>query len=252
MVNVAVRAHYITIYNENCLDTMRLMDDDCVDLAITSPPYNMNLRIRDGKYCSRGHVEEFSTKYDGFSDDMPIDEYNKFHSEVLQELLRVSGLVFYNVAIVTGSKRSVFKMIGDFRDYLKDIIVWDKGYGQPAMQVNVMNRRTELLLVFEKDYPISRQFRKSGKFDRGKLDDLWEIKRQRSSSKLNTAVFPEELVSTILTNFSAEGQVVYDPFIGTGTTARVCRDMKRRCIGSEVSPELVKHMQKEFDNREST
>ena len=49
MVNVALRANYITIYNENCLDTMRLMDDDSVDLVITSPPYNMNLRIRGGK-----------------------------------------------------------------------------------------------------------------------------------------------------------------------------------------------------------
>lgn len=232
----------MTIHNEDCLSTLARMRDDQVDLVITSPPYNMNLRIRNGKYCSRGHVEEFSTKYNGFSDDMPIDEYNKFHSEVLQELIRVSGLVFYNVAIVTGSKRSVFKMIGDFSDYLKDIIVWDKGHGQPAMQVNVLNRRTELLLVFEKDYPISRQFRERGRFGRGELSDLWEIKRQRSGSNLNTAVFPEELVATILTNFSDKGDVVYDPFIGTGTTARVCKEMGRLCIGSEISPELVKHI----------
>ena len=83
---------------------------------------------------------------------MQIDEYYKFHSEVLSELLRVSNLVFYNIQIVTGSKRAFFKMIGDFSENLKDIIVWDKRYAQPAIGEQVLNRRTELILVFEKDY----------------------------------------------------------------------------------------------------
>ena len=140
----------IQIHNEDCLSTLAGMEDDQVDLVITSPPYNMNLRIRNGKYCSRQIVKEFSTKYEGFDDNLPIDEYNQFHSQVLSELIRGGGLVFYNVCIVTGSKRSVFNMIGDFRDYLKDIIVWDKGYGQPAMQSQVLNRQTELLLVYQR------------------------------------------------------------------------------------------------------
>ena len=42
-----------TIYHESCLQTLSRMDDDFVNLVITSPPYNMNLRIRNGKYCSR-------------------------------------------------------------------------------------------------------------------------------------------------------------------------------------------------------
>jgi site-specific DNA-methyltransferase (adenine-specific) len=113
------------IYNESCLDTLRKMPDDFVDVVVTSPPYNMNLRIRNGQYCSRQIVKEISTKYDGFDDNLPIAEYNKFHSDVLTELLRVSNLVFYNIQIVTGSKRSIFKMIGDFSESLKDIIVWD-------------------------------------------------------------------------------------------------------------------------------
>ena len=72
----------------------------------------------------------------------------EFHTNVLRELLRISKVVFYNIQIVTGSKRSVFKMIGDFSEQLKDIIVWDKGVAQPAMQKQVLNRRTELILVF--------------------------------------------------------------------------------------------------------
>lgn len=48
------------------------------DLVFTSPPYNMNLRIRNGEYCSRQIVDEFSTKYEGYADNLPIDDYEAF------------------------------------------------------------------------------------------------------------------------------------------------------------------------------
>ena len=231
------------IYNESCLDTLARIPNDYIDLVITSPPYNMNLRIRKGEYCSRQIVKEISTKYEGFADNMPIEEYNEFHSSVLRELLRVSNLVFYVVQVVTGSKRSIFKMIGEFNENLKDIIVWDKGHAEPAIQQQVMNRQTELILVFEKDYPISRQFR-SSTFTRGSLADIWQINRNRnngkSKEKSHGATFPEKLVETILTNFSKKGDKVYDPFLGTGTTAVVAKKLKRKFIGSEILKDYCK------------
>ena len=219
------------------------MEDGSVDCVITSPPYNMNLRIRKGEYCSRQIVKELSTKYSSFDDNLPIDEYNTFHSNVLRELLRVSKVVFYNVQIVTGSKRSVFKMMGDFNEHLKDIIVWDKGVAQPAMQKQVLNRRTELILVFETDYPISRQYRYAN-FERGKLNDIWEIKRGKKISKDHGATFPDDLVARILENFTNENEVVYDPFMGTGTTAIVSKKMKRRFIGSEIGKDYFDLIEK--------
>ena len=232
-----------TIYHESCLDTLQRMEDDSIDLVITSPPYNMNLRIRNGKYCSRQIVKyEFATKYDGFDDNLPIDEYYEFHSKVLSELLRVSKLIFYNIQIVTGSKRAFYKIIGNFSDYLKDILVWDKGYAQPAMLPRVINRRSELILIFEKDYAISRQFKKVN-FDRGSLEDIWYIKRGKKQSNAHGAVFPENLVRTIIENFSSEGEIVYDPFMGTGTTAVVAQKMHRKFLGSEIGEEFHKTSQ---------
>jgi site-specific DNA-methyltransferase (adenine-specific) len=237
-----------SIFNESCIDTMKRIPDNFVDVVITSPPYNMNLRIRKGEYCSRQIVKEISTKYEGFSDNLPIDEYNKFHTDVLRELLRISNLVFYNIQIVTGSKRSIFKMIGEFSDKLKEIIVWDKGHGQPAMQEQVLNRRTELILVFENDYPISRQFR-TANFKRGTLEDIWEIKRERKKGVDNHgATFPEELIKVILDNFTNENDIVYDPFLGTGTTAVVSKKLNRRFIGSELSKEYYKICQSQLKN----
>lgn len=222
------------IYNENCLETLKKIPDNFIDIVVTSPPYNMNLRIRNGEYCSRQITKEFSTKYEGFDDNLPIEEYYNLHLNILKELIRTSSIIFYNIQIVTGSKRAIFKIIGELSDYLKEIIVWDKGYAQPAMAPNVLNRRTELLLVFDSKNAISRKFEKAN-FGRGTLDDIWNIKRAKKKVASHSAIFPEELVKTILENFSNENDIVYDPFMGTGTTALVAKKLNRNFIGSELT-----------------
>jgi site-specific DNA-methyltransferase (adenine-specific) len=231
------------LYNEDCLETLKKINDNFIDLVITSPPYNMNLRIRNGNYCSRQIVNEFSTKYEGFDDNIPIDEYYKLHSNIIKELLRVSNIIFYNIQIVTGSKRAFFKIIGEYAEQLKDIIIWDKGVAQPAMLPGVLNRQSELILIFEKENAISRKFSKFN-FKRGELSDIWKISRGKKIDKSHGAVFPENLVSTILENFSKEGDIIYDPFMGLGTTAVVSQKMNRNWIGSEINSnycELIKN-----------
>ena len=232
--NVLVELPENVVLNESCLETLQRLPDNHVNLVVTSPPYNMNLRIRNGEYCSRQIVKELSTKYEDFPDNIPIQDFYKFHSKVLKELIRVSDLVFYNIQIVTGSKRAFFKIIGEFSEELKDIIIWDKRYAQPAIGAQVLNRRSELILVFEKDYAISRQF-KTAKFKRGTLDDVWMIEREKSSVEGHGATFPEKLIFKILENFSEVGDLIYDPFMGTGTTAVVSKKMGRKFIGSEIS-----------------
>jgi site-specific DNA-methyltransferase (adenine-specific) len=234
------------IFNEDCLQTLERFDDNSIDIVITSPPYNMNLRIRNGSYCSRQIVKEFSTKYEGFDDNLPIDEFYELHSKIIRELLRVSGIIFYNIQIVTGSKRAFFKIIGEFSEQLKDIVIWDKGVSQPAMSPGVLNRQSELILIFEKDNAISRKFSKYN-FERGTLGDIWNISRGKKIDKSHGAVFPEKLVSTILENFSNEGDIVYDPFMGSGTTAVVSQKLNRKWLGSELSPNYCELIQKRVD-----
>ena len=238
--------NYNFIYNESCLDTLKRIPDNSLDLVITSPPYNMNLRIRNGEYCSRQITKEFSTKYEGFNDNLPIEEYYNFHLTVLKELLRTSKIIFYNIQIVTGSKRAFFKIIGDLSHFLKDIIVWDKGYAQPSMAPKVLNRRTELILIFERENAISRQFEKSN-FERGTLDDLWLIKRGKKVVDCHSAVFPTELVKRIITNFSNEGDLIYDPFMGTGTTAIVAKKLNRNYLGSELNEKYFNIINERLD-----
>lgn len=106
------------------------------------------------------------------------------------------------------------------------------------MGEGVLNRQSELIIVFDKHDAISRKFNYCN-FARGTLNDVWQIKRGKKVAGSHGATFPEELVEKILTNFSREGDVVYDPFMGTGTTAVVCKRMGRRYIGSELLPHYV-------------
>ena len=235
------------IYNECCLKTLKRLNDNSIDVVITSPPYNMNLRIRNGQYCSRQIVKEFSTKYSNFDDNLSIEEYYNFHSKVISELLRSSKIIFYNIQIVTGSKRAIFKIIGEYSDYLKDIVIWDKGYAQPAMASNVLNRQSELILIFERSNSISRKFSKCN-FKRGTLSDVWNISRGKKIDKTHKAVFPEKLVETILSNFSEENDIIYDPFMGIGTTAYVSQKMNRQWLGSELDKEYFDKAMQRINN----
>jgi len=224
----------IEIFNESCLDSMKRMEDKSIDLIITSPPYNMRLRVSNGKYVKRPENENhFTDKYEGFDDALPIDEFYNLHFKIIKEMLRISKLTFYNIQIVSGSKQAFFKLIGDFYDKIKDIIIWDKGFGQPAINAGVLNRSTELIIVFDDEKAIRRTF-DDVNFARGTLSDKWLVKRG-TVCKEHSATFPKKLVEKILDNFSKDDFIIYDPFMGSGTTGVVCSERNLKFIGSEMT-----------------
>lgn len=225
----------ITIYNGDCLEVMKELPDQSIDCVITSPPYNMRLRIRNGEYTQREMGAHFSKKYTDFNDALPMEEYYKFHSIALKEMLRISPIVFWNIQIVTGSKEAIFKIIGDFARDITDVIIWDKGFGQPSMNNGVLNRGYEMIIVFEAERKNGRTFNKYY-FKRGTVQDVWRLGRGGDLSiKEHTAIFPNELVLNVLENWTGPGATILDPFLGSGTTARVCKDLNRKCIGIEIS-----------------
>lgn len=236
------------IYHGDCLEVMKGIPDKSVDLVFTSPPYNMNLRIRNGKYCSRQIVKGITTKYKNFDDNLPMEEYYEFNKKVIGELLRVSDLVFYNVQFLTGNKRALFKLIGEFNEKLKEIIVWDKINAQPAIRDNVMNSQFEVILVFDDNNAIARRFRQAN-FERGTLSNVWRIKRGKKYSTDHGATFPVELAEKVIANFCCEGGVVLDPFIGLGTTAIACLNTDRQYIGIELDEQYVEIARRRIDER---
>jgi len=223
----------------DCLELMKDIPDKSIDLVLTSPSYNMNLRIRNGKHCSRQIVKELTTKYVSFADNLPMNEYFEFNKKVINECLRVSNLVFYNIQILTGNKSAIYKLMGEFNENIKEIIVWDKVKAEPAIGESVLNSRFELILVLSsKEDAISRKF-KSSNFKRGTLQNLFQIKKGARIAKNHKAVFPRELAEKIIENFTQRGEIVLDPLAGTGTTGVACQNLNRNFILIEKEQEYI-------------
>ena len=206
----------------------------------------MNLRIRNGKHCSRQITPEMTTKYcdkDGnilFADNMPMEAFYHFHSQVMRELLRTTeGYVFYNFQILTGNKSAMYRLMGEFAENIKEHLMWIKGnpLGQPAQCNQVFNSAFEHILILHKDpkNAISRQF-KDSLLERGKHSNIWEFKKEKPLSNKHKATFPTALVAFILDYFPIKGdKPVLDPFAGSGTSAYVCKQKNIPYTAIELS-----------------
>ena len=118
-----MKTDLLDIKNIDCMKLMKDYSDGHFDLAITSPPYNMNLRVnsKGNGYCSRQLVKELSTKYNGYDDNLPMEDYEMFLDKILKELTRVSKLVFFNIQMITGNKPALFRLIGKYAEQIKEI-----------------------------------------------------------------------------------------------------------------------------------
>lgn len=226
------------IHNEDCLKTMSALGANSVDFVITSPPYNVNLRSqRNGRYFERSSalVNKYGERY---SDALPMDEYFRWQRRVVGELLRVTrGLVFYNVQVLSGNRSALMRLLGTYAGSIKELIIWDKKTAEPAVAERVLNSVFELIVVFDKHHPQKRQF-EFANFARGSMGNVIRIPKNTHNrhSAVHSAAFPPALVETLLDAFTQRGDLVYDPFLGTGTTAAACIRLGRRYLGSEIDP----------------
>ena len=224
----------VNLYNCDCLEILQQMIEQNrkVDAIITSPPYNMNLRVHSGKYMSRwgwkGNIGHFSHKYKNYKDDLPMDKYFEFQDEFISKALQVTDLLFYNIQMITGNKVALFQLLGKYADKIKEVIIWNKCHGQPAMQTGVLNSQYEFIIVFQNSKPYNRSFDYSG-FARGTETNVWDIKRERN--KFIKAGFPRELIKRILNDFVPKGSTILDPFMGSCTCGLVCQELGYDFIG---------------------
>lgn len=243
------------IYNEDCLDTMKRMPDNFVDLTVTSPPYD-NLRTYNG--------------------------YTFNFEEIAKELYRITkegGVVVWVVgdATINGSETGTsFKQALYFKEIgfnLHDTMIYAKNnVGMYDPRNKRYKQSFEYMFVFSKgrvktynpiqDKPVKSKIisrphgrKTDGSFRKRKSDiiskpfqdrfNVWNYFTGATISKdkiafQHPAIFPEKLAEDHILSWSNEGDLVYDPFMGSGTTAKVCKNLKRNFIGSEISSEYCK------------
>ncbi len=227
------------LYNENCFDTMKKIPNDFIDLIVTSPPYNEK------------------KNYDKYKDNLLLSEWINLIEDVLKEckrILKPDGRICLNLA---ESNRSplvpkphiISNLMFNMGYLLRGHIIWSKpGYNGCAWgswkspSNPIITDNSEYIIVASNE-TLKKQGRKedidiTGDEFKEWITGYWVI--SPSSSKKHPCVFPKELVRRCIKLYSFKGDLVYDPFMGSGTTAIVAKELNRRYIGSEISKDYYK------------
>lgn len=204
------------VYTGDCLELIKQLDENAVDVSFTSPPYN---RVRNDKY----------TEYTDTQDDF----YN-FLVSITDELLRVTkGDVIVNIQWTYFNKIEVNKYIGHYADTLKGITVWIKDNPQPAPPQNnrggySVTNAFEFFLFFSNE----------PRFKANSLgvQNVVHSNVNPEHFEGHGAVMNKKVAERMILDYTKEGDTVLDPFFGMGTTGLVCAENNRHYIGFELSP----------------
>jgi len=224
-----------TIYCGDCLELMKQLENDSINIVITSPPYNAGKNVR-GNF------------YDEYSDNLSIEDYEKFISDTNRECIRVSKYVFFNFQILTNNKLAYLSIFNTFKNNIKDIVIWNKSQVQPSIQPTMLNSKFEFVVVFAKEELCkSRVFERA--FFNNRLPGLElnnnVIETNNAANESfewsdeNKAKFSKEFVEWFIKRFTDKWDIILDPFMGTGTTAVVCKQQHRNFIGIELSQDYI-------------
>lgn len=217
------------IYLGDCLTLMKNIPDNYVRLVVTSPPYNVG-----------GNNMNYRAKHKYKNDDDNKKDYYNWLKVRVEEMLRISETVFLNIQMLGKNKKDVLQLISDFKDNIKDIMVWTKKNPVPmAYDTGIMNAGFEFILILSKDRPETKKF-KCANF-KGNLSNVitTSVNSANPYAKLHKATFPEIIPEIIIKNFSYEGDIILDPFVGTGTTCYVSKKLGRNYIGIEINEEYL-------------
>ena len=223
------------IYNESCLETLKRMDDNSLDLIVTSPPYNK------GHYASGGSSKSSvweklngrKIAYDVYTDDMNPDEYEQWQIDVLKECVRVikpTGSIFYNHKDIINHGVIVSpKWVYNFK--VRQQIIWDR-QSSCMLDPHYFMPANEWIYWIVKD-PKQVFFNKKESIFK---TNIWRMNAEKNP---HPAPFPQIMAGNIIKCCSKEGDLVYDPFMGSGTTALCALKFNRNFIGSEISTKYV-------------
>ncbi len=228
---------------------------ESIDLVFTSPPYNANV------------------EYDNYDDNLSDDEYLRFLHQIIEYLepkIKEGGHLILNLPPMVNRnppKPYAFHLVSDMekranlnKTQLRLIglkVWWKKESGKNHTAIGSRYNKpyplddTEFLLIWRKGY-LNRNGIPGEVPDKEMKDHMirsWvldssplEIRPEsiKKNRKGHNAVFPVELPKRILKIFTRRGEVVLDPFAGTGKTMNACKQLDRSCIAIDISPKYCK------------
>ena len=210
----------------DCLEGLKALEDESVDLIITSPPYNLGKSHHTGS----NHFKAY-TDYD---DNMPEELYQKWQVEILNECYRVlkkDGSLMYNHKnrIRNGEQIEPYRWLYNTPFVIKQEIVWQNGSQNfDKCRIYPMTERVYWLAKDTKT-KLFNAINHHDVFTRAE----WQPVKTKGAFK---RAYPEKMVEDLISCFP-DAKVVLDPFSGSGTTCCVAKRMGRDYIGFELSQE---------------
>src|SRR5689334_4324728 len=242
------------IIQGDCIDILKSLPEKSVDLIFADPPYNLQLRndLYRPNMTKVQAVNDGWDKFDGFA------EYDTFTREWLsasRQVLKESGTIW-----VIGTYHNIYRVGSIMQDlgfWVLNDIVWTKSNPMPNFRGVRFTNAHEILIWAQKKQGAKYTF--NHKSMKALNDDLqmrsdWNLNlatgKQRirtNGAKAHSTQKPESLLYRILLASSNPGDVVLDPFFGTGTTGAVAKKLGRNWIGIERDKKYIKVAQRRID-----
>jgi site-specific DNA-methyltransferase (adenine-specific) len=220
------------IYNLDCLVGLKQVENESIDLIITSPPYNLGNNHHTG-----------NKKHKAYNDNLPEKDYQLWQIEVMNECFRVlknngSFIYQHKNRISKGIQISPYEWIYKTKFIIKQEIVWvNRSQNFDKIRFYPFTERVYWLAKNNKT-KLKNTINKQDVFD-------WKEWKPVGTGGAHTRAFPEKLVEDFLEVFP-DSKLVLDPFIGSGTVAVVCKKMGRDFLGFEKDLDFVNYANKKL------
>jgi modification methylase len=236
-----------TIFRGDCIAEMARLPDKCVDMIFADPPYNLQLG-GDLFRPEGGRVDAVNDDWDKFDSLTAYDDFTRQWLSEARRILKDNGTIW-----VIGSYHNIYRvgaLLQDAEFWILNDIVWRKTNPMPNFRGTRFTNAHETLIWCAKDekarYTFNYRAMKALNDDLQMRSD-WllpicsggERVKGDDGSKAHPTQKPEALLYRILLACTKPGDVVLDPFFGTGTTGAVARRLRRRWIGIEREPSYI-------------
>ena len=230
-----------TIIAQDCITAMRALPEASVDLIFADPPYNLQLKA-DLHRPDNSKVDAVDDHWDQFSSFGVYDQFTKDWLSAAQRLLKPDGAIW-----VIGSYHNVFRMGAELQNqgfWILNDVVWRKSNPMPNFRGKRLTNAHETLIWASKSegakYTFNYEALKALN-DGIQMRSDWvlpictghERLKDSNGDKAHPTQKPESLLHRVLVGTTNPGDVVLDPFFGTGTTGAVAKMLGRNFIGIE-------------------
>lgn len=240
------------IIKGNCIDSMISLPDNSIDVIFADPPYNLQLKNVLSRPDS-SKVNGVTEDWDRFKSFEDYDQFTKGWMSEAQRILKPEGTIW-----VIGSYHNIFRVGNTMQNlgfWILNDIIWHKSNPMPNFKGTRFTNAHETIIWasknFSSKYNFNYQAMKS--LNEGtQMRSDWHIPicsgreriRDSEGNKIHSTQKPEALLYRVLLSSSKKGDVILDPFFGTGTTGAVAKKLGRNFIGLEKESVYIKAAEK--------